>query len=382
MKHQHMFVNQSTSSKWYIKYFDAFFISIAVGYFFQSLAASMPEKMAALYPSFLRVSYKFLLLPAVMGIIYVVITNRKEREGKFNSEKAHAVFFGLIRFWLAAGIASYGFAKILGTQFSGTNDIVVRDTRIGDLTGNYLTWYYFNFSHTFILIVGYLQIGGAFLLLFRRTTLLGTFILLPVLVNIVMINLFYGIPPAPTIISIVFTAALIYLLLLHTQMLISLFFKTVYTLPKAGNGRLKNILRIAVVAYAFMSIYHDRVKSKYLSKPGDPEILGKWRVEQSSINGKGIPPNAWQTDSTIWATIYFFNAGYCAIGSNPYYFDRTKRDLGEYSFDKSKHLLLIYFFNTKDSHNAVIDSFSFNKMHIKGLLGRDTIDLQLRKVKM
>ena len=377
-----MFVNQSTSPNRYIKYFDAFFISIAIGYFFQSMATFMPEKMAALYPSFLRVSYKYLLLPAIMGIIYVVITNKKEREGKFNSEKAHAVFFGLIRFWLAAGIASYGFAKILGTQFSGTNDIVVRDTLIGDLTGNYLTWYYFNFSHTFILIVGYLQIGGAFLLLFRRTTLLGTFILLPVLVNIVMINLFYGIPSAPTIISIVFTAALIYLLLLHARELITLFFKTVYTLPNAGNERFKNILRIAVVAYAFMSIYEYRLKNKYLLKPGDPEILGKWKVEQSSINGKGIPPNAWQTDSTAWATIYFFNAGYCAIGSNLYYFDRTKRNLGEYSFDKSKRLLQIYFFKTKDSLNAVIDSFSSNKMHIKGLLGRDTIDMQLRKVKM
>ena len=377
-----MFVNQSTSSNRYIKYFDAFFISIAVGYLFQSLATFMPEKMAALYPSFLRVSYKYLLFPAVMGIIYVVIANKKEREGKFNFEKAHAVFFGLIRFWLAAGIASYGFAKILGTQFSGTNDIVVRDTLLGDLTGNYLTWYYFNFSHTFILIVGYLQIGGAFLLLFRRTTLLGTFILLPVLVNIVMINLFYGIPSAPTIISIVFTAGLIYLLLLHTQKLITLFFKTVYTLPNAGNRRLKNFLRIAIVAYAFLSIYQYRLKNKYLSKPGDPEILGKWRVEQSSVNGKRIPPDAWQNDSTAWATIYFFSAGYCAIGSNPYYFDRTKRNLGEYSFDKSKHLLNIYFFKTKDSLNAVIDSFGSNKMHIKGLLGRDTIDLQLRKVKM
>ena len=382
MKHLHMIANQPTSSKWYIKYSDAFFISIAAGYMLHSLAMFLPEKTAALYPSFLRVGYKYLLFAAAVSSVYVVITNRREREGRFNSEKAHAILFGLIRFWLAAGISSYGFAKILGIQFSGANEIILRDSLLGDISGNYLTWYYFNFSHTFILIIGYLQIGGALLLLFRRTTLSGIFLLLPVLVNIVMIDLFYGIPPAPTILSIVFTAGLIYLLLLHTQKLINLFFKTVYALPKAGNRRFRNILRIAVVVFAFASIYQELLKYKYISKPGDAAILGKWKVEKSSINGKEIPPNAWQTDSSTWATIYFFNAGYCAIGSNPYYFDRTKKNFGEYSFDKSKHLLNIYFLKTKDSLHASIDFLTANEMLVKGLLGKDTINLQLTKVKM
>lgn len=376
-----MTVNQSTSSNWYIKYFDAFFISIAAGFMLQSLAGFLPEKMTTLYPSFLRLSYKYLLFPAAVGIMYVVIANNRERKEKFNSEKAHAILFGFIRFWLAAGISSYGFAKILGTQLHA-GDIMSRDTLIGDFNGNNLTWYYFGFSHVFGLIIGWLQIGGSLLLLFRRTTLLGTFILLPVMVNIVMINLFYGIPSGATINSIVFTAGLIYLLLLHTPKLINLFFQIHYTLPKAGSTILKNILRVAVMVFAFMSAYQYLIKYSDWFKPGDPEILGKWKVEQSSINGKEIPPNAWQTDSGTWATIYFKDATFCAIGSNPYYFDRAKRKLGEYSFDKSKHLLNISFFGSKDSLHASIDSFTAKKMLVKGLLGKDTIILKLSKVKM
>jgi hypothetical protein len=180
----------------------------------------------------------------------------------------------------------------------------------------------------------------------------------------------------------VFTAALIYLLLLHTQKLINLFFKTVYALPKAGNARFKNTLRIAVIVFAFMSIYQYQLKYNNISKPGDAEILGKWKVEQSSINGQNIPPNTWQTNSATWTTIYFFSARYCAIGSNPYYFDRTKENFGEYSFDKSKHLLNIYFLKTKDSLHAWIDFLTANKILVKGLLGRDTINLHLNKVKM
>ncbi|MEO8766041.1 MAG: hypothetical protein ABI416_17195 [Ginsengibacter sp.] len=377
-----MTVSKSTSATWYVKYFDAFFITIAVGYMFQSLVTFLPDKIAALYPSFLRVSYKYLLLPSVAGALYLVITGKLEREGKFNSEKAHAIFFGLIRFWLAAGIASYGFAKVLKTQFSGANDVAFRDSLIGDLSGNYLTWFYFNFSSTFILIVGYIQIGGALLLLFRRTNLLGTFILLPVMANIVMINIFYGIPMPPTIISIVFTAALIYLLLLHARELTKLFFKTVYALPKPGSSTFTNILRISVVAYAFLSIYQYVLKNKYIDKTGDPEILGKWKVEQSSMNGQEISSNAWQTDSTAWATIYFLNAGFCAIGSNPYYYERTQRNIGEYSFDKSKLSLNIYFFKTKDSLHAIIDSPEPGKMSLRGMLGKDSISMRLSKVKM
>jgi hypothetical protein len=381
MKHLHTITGKPTSSNWYIKYFDAFFITIAVVYLLQSAAMFLPEKVSVFYTSLLRVRYKYLLLPALVGIVYVLVANRQERKRKLNAEKAHAILIGLIRFWLAAGISTYGFAKILGVQLSGTNDITVRDSLIGDLSGNYLTWYYFNFSQPFILIIGYLQIGGALLLLFRRTTLLGIFLLLPVMINIVLIDLFYGIPPTPTTISIVFTAGLVYLLLLNTPKLVILFFKTVDA-PKAGNRKIKNILRVAVVVFSFMGIYQEVLKNKYLSKQGDPAILGKWKVERSSLNGKEVPPNAWQTNPGIWATIYFFNAGYCAIGLNPYYFDRTKKNIGEYSLDTSKHLLNIYFFTTKDSLHALIDFLPANKMHIKGLLGRDSINLQLRKVKM
>ena len=40
-----------------------------------------------------------------------------------------------------------------------------------------------------------LQLGGCLLLLYRRTRLLGVMILLPVMSNILFINVFYGINP-------------------------------------------------------------------------------------------------------------------------------------------------------------------------------------------
>lgn len=377
-----MIANQSSSSKWFVKYFDGFFVFIGCGYLLFVAAMFLPEKAAALFYSALRIRYRYILLPVVMGFLYLIISSRRERQGKFNAEKAHAIVFGLIRFWLAAAISSYGFAKISGAQFQGSGEIILRDSLLGDVGGNYLTWYYFNFSHTYMLIIGYVQIGGALLLLFRRTTLAGIFILLPVMINIVMIDLFYGIPPVPTANAIAFTAALVYLLLLYSQKLFILFFKKDIASTKRSNNAIKNILRIVVVVFAFINIYQSSLRYGNASTSANIELSGKWKVEQSSINGVEILPNAWQTDTSVWTTIYFFDDRYCAIGSNPYYFDRTKPNFGNYSFDKSKHLLNIYIFNTKDSLHGSIDFISTNQIMIKGLLGKDTVNMHLKKVKM
>ncbi len=233
-----------------------------------------------------------------------------------------------------------------------------------------------------MLIIGYVQIGGALLLLFRRTTLAGIFILLPVMVNIVLIDFFYGIPPVPTANAIVFTAALIYLLLLYSKRLLILFFKNDDALPEPGSNTIKNMLRIAVVAFVFINIYQSSLRYGNAFSSANAEISGKWNVEQSSINGAEVPPNAWQTNSGVWATIYFFDNRYCAVGSNPYYFDRTKQNFGKYNFDKSKHLLNIYFFNTRDSLHGRIDFITSKQIIINGLFGKDTIKVHLVKVKM
>jgi hypothetical protein len=377
-----MISNRSSSSKWYVKFFDAFFISIAGGYLLYVATMFLPERTAELFDAIFRIRYRYLIVPAVMGLLYLTIATSKERRGKFNAEKAHAILFGVIRFWLAAAISSYGFAKISGAQFQGSNEIILRDSLLGDVSGNYLTWYYFNFSHTYMLIIGYVQIAGALLLLFRRTTLAAIFILLPVMVNIVLIDIFYGIPAVPTANAIVFTAALIYLLLLYFQKILMLFFRTNYPMANPVNNVIKNVLRISVLAFVFINIYQSSLKYSNASATEDAALSGKWKVEECWTNGVETSPNAWLTDSSVWATIYFFNDRYCAVGSNPYYFDRTKQNFGKYNFDKTKHILNIYFFNTKESLYGRIDFITPSQIMIEGLLGRDTINMHLNKVKM
>ncbi len=86
---------------------------------------------------------------------------------------------------------TYASSKMLGRQFTLPPEIAVRPA--GALTGYQLAWLYYGHSHAYAVILGLIQLGGGALLLLRKTALLGAALTLPVVTNIVMINVFFHI---------------------------------------------------------------------------------------------------------------------------------------------------------------------------------------------
>jgi hypothetical protein len=100
--------------------------------------------------------------------------------------------------WIAAALCIlYGFAKLNGSQF------VVLDSELsrpmGDASGRLLTWYYFGYSPTYGNLIGVMQVLGGALLTFRRTALLAALVLVPVFVNIFLIDVFFHIALGATL---------------------------------------------------------------------------------------------------------------------------------------------------------------------------------------
>ena len=108
------------------------------------------------------------------------------REGGLRSWLLWGVYTGLC-YYAAYTLMGYGFAKVMGAQFTVLDSEL--DRPMGQVSGFWLTWYYFGYSPIYSGIVAGAQIGGAVLLCFRRTALVGVLILLPVMVNIVAIDL-------------------------------------------------------------------------------------------------------------------------------------------------------------------------------------------------
>lgn len=104
--------------------------------------------------------------------------------------------------WFAAIICLfYGFAKVNGSQFTVLDSELARP--MGEVSGFWLTWYYFSYSTTYGFILAAIQIVGAVLLVIPRTALLGALLLLPVVTNIVLIDIFYGVDLGATITAVI-----------------------------------------------------------------------------------------------------------------------------------------------------------------------------------
>ena len=181
------------------------------------------------------------------------------------------------RYFVALMILLYGFAKINGTQFTVLQSVLDRPLR--DVSGFWLTWYYFGYSKVYSNLIGLVQIAGGVFLLFRKTTLLGSCLLLGVMANIVMVNIFYKIAPGALIMSLLITACLLFIVWQHRSELFQLFWSaqnTVYSSGREVIGRraLKWAARGLIVLYPAMFTYRVANHDDHPTS-----VDGAWRVE-------------------------------------------------------------------------------------------------------
>jgi hypothetical protein len=145
-----------------------------------------------------------------------------------NSDLDREEYPGLLdwlRYFCAFMLYMYGTSKLLHLQFNLQSELAQR--AIGSLSGYQLTWYYFGVSRVYACILGLTQVAGATLLLFRKTTLMGALAMLPVMANILLINIFilvndYG----PYVISTLICVSLLIVLWNQRRALLALLWST------------------------------------------------------------------------------------------------------------------------------------------------------------
>ncbi|MNL32051.1 hypothetical protein D3C87_1538760 [compost metagenome] len=121
-------------------------------------------------------------------------------------------------------------------------------------SGEWLTWFYFGYSHAFGIIIAVTQIIGGYLLLFKRTLLIGSILLFSLLLNLTLINIFYHMNAGALLQSILLMIGVLFLVLLDSKKLIDFFFKSKSNLQSVNvNGVfLKNILRLSAILLSLL----------------------------------------------------------------------------------------------------------------------------------
>ncbi len=185
------------------------------------------------------------------SLIFPFVWQRIENRQKINSGKIYAVTYAIIRYTIAFNLASFGWKKLLGLQFIVPSEIA--DKPMNQQSGEWLTWFFFGHSFAFGVIIAIIQIGGAYLLLFRRTLLLGATILFSFMLNLTLINVFYQMNAGALLQSVILTIGILFLMLLDYDRLVAFFLKSKSSLPSLTLTRpIKNGLRLSVILLSLL----------------------------------------------------------------------------------------------------------------------------------
>jgi len=227
---------------------------------------------------------------------------------------------------LVVAFTGYAAAKFAGAQFVTSGGTL--DKPVADLSGINLTWVYFGYSPLYANFVAVGQLVAAALLTFDRTARLGAAVLLPITVNIVVVNVGFRIGTDTTIVSLILLALNVYLLAWDLRVWKRVLWDETAddpTRPTWTAWRAIGVLKGASVITLLAGLYWLFVVQN-APAGGAPIVSGEWRVESATLNGQRT------TDATLgagWRWICFEPDGHVSVRTNRWTF------LGRYTADTS-----------------------------------------------
>jgi len=123
------------------------------------------------------------------------------------------------RLYVFVFINIYGMGKMLIGQFHPRGHLPEKlgQTPLTDVGGFDLAWAFFGYSRAYVLFIGMSQVIGGFMLLWQRTKLLGVAILIPVLLNIIIVDYCFTIPSGAMWSAVVYLILLLLILYLNRE---------------------------------------------------------------------------------------------------------------------------------------------------------------------
>jgi len=265
------------------------------------------------------------------SLVYPFLWQRKE--GRLGPRAAAVVaprvfWQGLLRYGIALDLAMFGFQKLFRLQF--VVPMAMLDQPQSRLTGEELTWTYFGHSYAFACAIGLFQILGSVLLLYRRTKLIGVFTLLPVMLNICLLDIFYGFEAGEVVHAVVLLLGLLYLLFEEYPRLAAFFLARPAPSVVTIRGRgLRNIVRLSVLflPVALISSFHFPKK--------DPVVGGRYVVSRYWINERELSPG--NCSDSVVERVYFDRGDHCSV----IYHGGEKMRLGNFVYDQKSSLVRV-----------------------------------------
>ena len=305
------------------------------------------------------------------SLVYPFLWQRREgRQGpRALAVLAPRVFWqGLLRYGIALDLAMFGFQKLFRLQF--VVPMAMQDQPGSRLTGEELTWTYFGHSYAFACAIGLFQIVGSVLLMYRRTKLIGVFTLLPVMLNICLLNIFYGFEAGEVVHAVVLLLGLLYLFFEEYPRLAAFFLAKPASSVLEFRGRgLRNFLRLSVLFLPVLLISSFHFPGK------DPVLGGRYRVSRLWINEVDILPG--DCSDSVMERVYFDRGNECTV----FYHGGEKMRLGNFVYDPNSSLIRVswhYPAGSNDTLTARVRVFS-GGIGLDGKMGNRPVRMELER---
>lgn len=320
-------------------------------------------------------TFRMVLIVAVIilltAVIYGIYWSFQRRQSYSRSSAILAFWQAVIRYGIAMDLTMIGLQKIFGLQFS--TPLGALDLPLSSFSPEDLTWAYFGQSRTMIDMIGSFQILGSFLLLFSRTKLAGVFVLLPVVLNIVLLNFCYHFEAGESIQAGELLIALLYLLFSEYHRLAEFFFRARTSLPSIRLRSLpvKNLIRCSSLVIPLLLIWH------YGPPDKNPLLTGRYKVSHLRINQQDRAINS--CSDSLLSLVYLDQGNECVFEYN----SQQRRLFGIYQLNKANgNMTVVWHYprNIRDTLFATLSMGGYDhRLTITGKMGRDSVQMELVK---
>ncbi len=260
---------------------------------------------------------------AAVGAVASLVYGAVERDAA-RAARVRLAAWVVIRFFLAFELTRYGMAKLVGMKFYPR--YYQFDSRVADLKPMHLAWSFFGHGYGYQAISGAMEVVGAVLLCFRRTTTLGACVLFAVMTNVVLVNVYYDVPVK--LFSSTYLVMSLYLLGLEWRRFWAFFItdgpvvRRVYLAPPArARSKRLEVARAAAVVLVLVvpacSVVREASQHRIFTEEA---LVGAWSVDRRS--GLDDVVLVGETSSP-WDKVYFEKGdyGFIRVGTQRVRFD-------------------------------------------------------------
>ncbi|MEZ4887518.1 MAG: hypothetical protein R3E32_22485 [Chitinophagales bacterium] len=303
-----------------------------------------------------------------------------------DSKRNHLIlaywFQVFISYYLAFQLFKYGFNKVFKLQFYLPEPNILY-SNVGSLSRDILYWSVMGASYSYTVFAGILELIPAFLLLFRRTRLLGALIAFGVLVNVVMINVSFDI--SVKILSSFLLLLSILIILPDFSNLCRFFLQNqpILTKPYAINYTTKkqflvySIGKSLVICLLLLDVLLPYFKANNFNDDlaARPFLHGAYEVKVFAVNHDTIP--ALLTEQYRWKRIFVHREGYF-IAEN---MQEEMQDFPLQVNTYSKQMTL-----KEKSGQQLVFEYNYSStdsiLKLKGILQNDTIHIEAQQINL